>query len=637
MGTPLDFNRALSRFKRLPRLDDVWQASIISLPTWVEDEPGRDPYRPVVAVCLSTTRPMAELTMLGKVDPDESSAAAAILNTVSQLGASPRKAGYRPTVLQVRDPRMVPALDAALDGTDTTVEVAERLPALDTFVREMAAEALAGDTHGALDASGVTPERLRAFADAARRFYEAAPWRHLDDADLLRVEAPKVVKDLSHFCVMGSGGQEFGLSFFASERQHRSLLAASEPEEFFSKGAWGVWFNRGSETPPSDVLAWDEHDLPLASPRAYPVAARIQPGRETARADARQLSFLEGLLRAMAATTEQEMDAGRWSRTADTFDGPVVYTLALPDLLEAAREPRPLRGVQAHRAMERASAEISRALRQMSFEDLDDVSVTLRERFTGIKLDDLPSTASTPLEQAQDVIYQAMETGGRRQLQLIRRALELSPDCADAFVLLAERSSNPDEQRSFYEQAVAAGERALGPEAFASVGRSFWGDVSTRPYMRARFGLADAIAGSGDTAAAIEHFTALLQLNPGDNQGARYRLLSVLLAADRADDAEAVLAAHDEAGALWSYAGVLSALKKGDRRIARTRLRAALRANRHVPKYLTGQRDLPVFLPEHYQFGSHDEAVLCASEIVDAWDATPGATAWLKTEARLRK
>jgi tetratricopeptide (TPR) repeat protein len=234
------------------------------------------------------------------------------------------------------------------------------------------------------------------------------------------------------------------------------------------------------------------------------------------------------------------------------------------------------------------------------------------------------------------LIYEAMDARGRRQLQLIRRALELSPDCADAYVMLAERSSDPAEQRSYYEQAVAAGERALGLAAFTDADRSFWGDVSTRPYMRARFGLADSLAGRGETAAAIEHFQALLQLNPNDNQGARYRVLSLLLAANRSDEAEAVLAAYDEASAHWCYAGVLAALKRDDRGLAGRRLRAALRTNRHVPKYLTGQRDLPDPVPEEYMWGSNEEAALCAADLIAAWAATPGATAWLKTKTKSR-
>jgi hypothetical protein len=79
--------------------------------------------------------------------------------------------------------------------------------------------------------------------------------------------------------------------------------------------------------------------------------------------------------------------------------------------------------------------------------------------------------------------------------------------------------------------------------------------------MRTRFGLADTLAARGDTGAAIGHFQALLQLNPDDNQGARYRLLDRLLAAllraNRDDETETLLGGHDEASALWCYAGAM--------------------------------------------------------------------------------
>jgi len=632
MATPLELTRHLSRFKHLPRRDDVWQGAIVSLPTWVDGPPGQDPYRPQVGAWVSTKGRAANLAI---IDPAAAHPEEGLLAALAETGTS-KNVAFRPSVIQVRDADLARALAAPLADTDTMVEAVERLPALDTLIRHMADAASEDLDTGALAAPGVTVDRLRAFAAAASAFYEAAPWRHLDDGDLVRIEAPKAARGLSLFCVMGSGGREFGLSFFASEGRYRSLFEAPSPEAAFGGGAWSVWFSPGWEIPPADLYAWDEHHLPVASPVAYPVAVRLQPGGDPVRADAQQLAYLEGLLRVLAATTEPEMDSGRWSRTAETFDGPVAYTLRLPDLLAPAGESRPTDGVHDRRSMERATAEISRALAQMSFEDLDDVNKTLRDRFAGISLDDLPSTATTPLDQAQDLIYEAMDARGRRQLQLIRRALELSPDCADAYVLLSERSSDPGEQRSYYEQAVAAGERALGPAAFTDSDRSFWGDVSTRPYMRARFGLADSLAGRGETTAAIEHFQALLQLNPNDNQGARYRILSLLLAANRSDEAEAVLGAYDEASAHWCYAGVLAALKRDDRGLALARLRAALRANRHVPRYLTGQRDLPDPLPEEYMWGSNEEAALCAADLIVAWAATPGAAAWLKAKSKSR-
>jgi tetratricopeptide (TPR) repeat protein len=149
--------------------------------------------------------------------------------------------------------------------------------------------------------------------------------------------------------------------------------------------------------------------------------------------------------------------------------------------------------------------------------------------------------------------------------------------------------------------------------------------------MRARFGLARCLEEQGRTGDAIGHYHELLRLNPDDNQGVRDVLLPVLLIAKRDAEAGALLSRYGEdSGALWQYAGALWAFRQeGDSPAARDRLRAALRANRHVAKYLTGKSKEPETLPESYAFGSTEEAMLCAHDLGPAWRATPSADRWL--------
>ena len=90
----------------------------------------------------------------------------------------------------------------------------------------------------------------------------------------------------------------------------------------------------------------------------------------------------------------------------------------------------------------------------------------------------------TPLDRAQEVMYQAFEAAGAEQVRLARKALEISPDCADAHVLLAEHAETAEEARKHFEQGVAAGERVLGKQAFEEYVGQFWGVLETRPYMR---------------------------------------------------------------------------------------------------------------------------------------------------------
>src|SRR5262245_41057076 len=74
---------------------------------------------------------------------------------------------------------------------------------------------------------------------------------------------------------------------------------------------------------------------------------------------------------------------------------------------------------------------------------------------------------ATPQGQAEELVAQAFEAGDpQQQADLARQALELWPDCADAYVLLAEHAGSRQQALDLYQQGVEAGARALGPAAF---------------------------------------------------------------------------------------------------------------------------------------------------------------------------
>jgi len=66
---------------------------------------------------------------------------------------------------------------------------------------------------------------------------------------------------------------------------------------------------------------------------------------------------------------------------------------------------------------------------------------------------------------------------------------------------------------------VEAGQLALGKTSFRDMTGEFWGFIETRPYMRARGGLALALLELGETDAAIGHLRAMLELNPQRQSG----------------------------------------------------------------------------------------------------------------------
>ncbi|HWI57173.1 MAG TPA: tetratricopeptide repeat protein, partial [Bacillota bacterium] len=245
--------------------------------------------------------------------------------------------------------------------------------------------------------------------------------------------------------------------------------------------------------------------------------------------------------------------------------------------------------------------------------------------------------AQSPLDKAQELVYQAWEEPSpKRRLTLAKRALKVSPECADAYLLLAqEAAGNPGQQRKLYEQAVAAAERALGPEVFRNCAGHFWGVLETRPYMRARASLGQCLWSLGEPAAAIEQYQALLKLNPNDNQGNRYILSDYLLAEGRDEEFKALLKRFpSDIAAGWSYNRALWLFRtEGPGRKATNALRAALTANPFVPDYLLGAKALPAFLPPFVGMGDENEAIEYASRALENWHKTPYAVDWLRENA----
>ena len=592
--------------------------------------------RPWAAVWVSLGTGMMNVALSDRADGADADLA---LRVLADLGL--KFVRSRPGALEVADTTLGAQLAEALADPELAVSQRADLPAVDETLRTM--EAGTSDSPPlpeALEAPGVTVERMRLFAEAAREFYRAAPWQHLSDEDLIHVEAPAVAAGLRHLTVLGAAATVFGLGFFASRRAFDALHTSPQPEALLSgAGAWSVLFGPLDDMPFGDADLWEDEGLAVAGPPAYPVAMWHGPGGKLRRPRAHELADLTAILRALGRTREAEIDSGRWSHEVPGPAGPVTVTLAIPELLAPIDAPPPRRaGPLDRRAMERLTAEMERFVQGSLFESLEQANAALRERFTG-PIDDLPSSASTPLEKAQDLMYRAFEARGRRRIQMARKALELSADCADAYVMLAEESRTPEAARALYEQGVTAAERALGPEAFAQQVGHFWGIVATRPYMRARLGLAQSLEDSGRRDEAIEHYRDLLRLNPGDNQGVRYALLHALILAGRDAETPALLAQFDdEPTALWRYGRALAVFRReGDSPTARQCLRAALRSNRHVPRYLTGDADWPGPEPSSYALGTREEAVLCDIEQGEGWRATPEAIRWLQAHAPSRR
>ncbi len=229
---------------------------------------------------------------------------------------------------------------------------------------------------------------------------------------------------------------------------------------------------------------------------------------------------------------------------------------------------------------------------------------------------------------ALEHVAEAADTPPERREPLLRRALEGWPDCAEAWRALAALAPTPSERIARLREAVAAGRRALGHPAsdpLVPVGDS----EDARALLAARDDLALALRTGGDEDGALAEERALLAEDPDDPRGVGVRHVARLLERGRDEEAAPLLDARSEdASPGWVWLRVLAARRRNDRVASSFALAEATMVASFVGPLLAA-RGARVPRPEGLSADGFDAAHRTAATLRAAWEATPGALAWL--------
>jgi hypothetical protein len=152
--------------------------------------------------------------------------------------------------------------------------------------------------------------------------------------------------------------------------------------------------------------------------------------------------------------------------------------------------------------------------------------------------------------------------------------------------------------------------------------------------MRARRQLVEELLGAGRMGEAVVECEGMLELNPNDNQGMRYTLLTCYLSLNRQAEAKQLLKQYSKEGSVvFAWGKVLLCWLSPRKAGLEKALAAARKQNAHIEGYLTGKKKLPKQMPPYYSPGSKEEAICYVKSLISAWARHPGALDWLREKS----
>lgn len=604
---------------------------------WVtpEDHP---PFRPYLTLLLDITNHFILGQDITRAAPDIEAIYAVVEAAIQKRPPRTGKA-RRPRAILVESPELAEALRPTLDQLDIACTV-EAMPFVDEILKEVEAYMNEGHTEppGLLEIAGVTPEYAAHLFAAAAQFYRAEPWfAFVGDVPLAIRLTPGDGTEF-YASVIGGMGTEYGLTLYRDWDDFLKLYLqeGNSPLDFLSeKGYATLMFGDISLLPISDSEALEQLGWEVADEDAYPLFIEFHRGSDTMRRPTREtLEWIEAALLAIPKIADDvskaplESDAQPFAvkLTLDMFSGKREAEVRCP----AGELPIEQRSIVRWDDLEDDEEDDEAA-------ELPEYDPRMTEGLMAQLLHDMgiePTITDESLQQAQQLIDKAFKSpSAAHRIALAHKALSLSPNCADAWVLLAEEEADTlGQQLAYYRQGIEAGERALGQAFFDRYEGAFWKVLETRPYMRARYGAILTLIELERMDQAIAECHEMLRLNPDDNQGVRHILLTALVSSGRDQQAMELLKQYaDDTSPEWLYTRALLTFRQhGESKPADKLLRAAVESNPHVPAYLSGVARIPPNPPDYVTVGGEDEAAAYARMFLHHWRRTPDAIEWLK-------
>ncbi len=145
------------------------------------------------------------------------------------------------------------------------------------------------------DGAGVTREQMEAFYYAAARYFEQAPWKHVAGEIPIEIRCRGLSTGTLYAVVLGRTGVTMGLALYRGWDDVRGAVRGQSDIDQMS--GFSVIFDEVAIMAPADLYLVERNGWPILTPEAYPVAMRLEPGRQPQSPGSEDLDYLESCLR----------------------------------------------------------------------------------------------------------------------------------------------------------------------------------------------------------------------------------------------------------------------------------------------------------------------------------------------------
>jgi Domain of unknown function (DUF6930) len=325
MSDQRQLERLLNQVQHLKQHDEYWVGTHRLARLWVTPRKA-PPYRPYLTLVLSQEGKIVR----SHVQSHPPTAETLFEELVRAMRRPVWGAGRarRPTRLYLDNPEDVVALTPRLAALQVQCVYRHPLALADAVIADME-RSLGKDKPmpGLLSIPSVTPPLLGHLYQLAAQWYQATPWRWLNDHHPLAIRY-RPADPPRYAVVMGSGGEVFGLAIYDTladlQRIYQSPLS---PKQLARLVTWCVlFFEEATAMSFEDLDAMAQYDWPVAAPQAYPVFGRTTPTQELVLPTPSDLLWMEGALAGLVAyvATPLERRHGEGPPADVTFVVPLV-------------------------------------------------------------------------------------------------------------------------------------------------------------------------------------------------------------------------------------------------------------------------------------------------------------------------